>query len=225
MVGVCLWRSRGEAGRGRRGGALGGAGLGAHTGPRPPRLALRLLPRSAHPRAGATAAAAAASFSSSSWALAALEVGSGRGGEAARPAGHRRGRQGSAWRRGSHTLERGQRPGARGAGERAPPTPWRAPPTPPARPPLPAARARLHTHLLPSAAAALRSGRSAAPRAPLTGRRGKPGAPRRDALGRLRGIPWALLLSAARFSPRPPHTPLTLARSSTRGTGARRDRS
>lgn len=187
MVGVCLWRSRGEAGRGRRGGALGGAGLGAHTGPRPPRLALRLLPRSAHPRVGATAAAA--SFSSSCWALAALEVGGGRGGGAARPAGHRRGRPGSAWRRGSCTLELGERPGDRGAGGRAPPTPWRALPTPPARPPLPAARARLHTHLLPSAAAALRSGRV----------RGPAGAADR-ATGKARGAPPGCARAASRDS-------------------------
>ncbi|XP_070337060.1 POLG alternative reading frame-like [Equus asinus] len=50
---------------------------GAHTRPRPPRLALRLLPRSAHPRAGATAASA--SSSASSRALAALRWAAGRG--------------------------------------------------------------------------------------------------------------------------------------------------
>lgn len=63
-------------------------------------------------------------------------------------------------------------------------------------------------------------GGSPAPRAPRPGRRGKPGAPRRDALGRLRGIPRALLLQAAQLSPARPYTPLTLACRSTR---ARRD--
>lgn len=76
MVGVCLWRSgeRGWAPEARR--DARGRRPGAHTRPRPPLLALRLLPRSAHPRAGA---ATASSSSSSSRALAAPEVGGGPG--------------------------------------------------------------------------------------------------------------------------------------------------
>lgn len=193
MVGVCLWRSRGEAGRGRRGGALGGAGSGAHTRPRPPRLALRLLPRSAHPRFGGAVAA----FFSSSWALAALEVGGGPGGGAARLAGHLRGRPGSAWRPGSCALERGQNPGAQGAagareGGHRPHLVGHRPP-PPARPPLPEAGAQLHTHLLSSSAPAPQE---------QGGVPGPTGAAPREA-GKARGTPAGCSRAAPRDSPGP----------------------
>lgn len=82
----------------------------------------------------------------------------GRGGGAARLAGHLRGRPGSAWRPGSCALERGQNPGAQGAagareGGHRPHLVGHRPP-PPARPPLPEAGAQLHTHLLSSSAPA-----------------------------------------------------------------------
>lgn len=221
MVGVCLWRSRGEAGRGRRGGALGGAGSGAHTRPRPPRLALRLLPRSAHPRFGGAVAA----FSSSSWALAALEVGGGPGrrGSAAGRAPPGTPRLGLAAR--ELCARAGTEPGCpgrgRGAGGRAPPTPRRAPPTSSRAPAAPGGGSPApHPPAFLLGSRSSGAGGSPAPRAPRPGRRGKPGAPRRDALGRLRGIPRALLLQAAQLSPARPYTPLTLACCSTR---ARRD--
>lgn len=109
----------------------------------------------------------------------------------------------------------------RGKGGRAPPTPRRAPPTSSRAPAAPGGGSPApHPPAFLLGSRSSGAGGSPAPRAPRPGRRGKPGAPRRDALGRLRGIPRALLLQAAQLSPARPYTPLTLACRSTR---ARRD--
>lgn len=126
-----------------------------------------------------------------------------------------------ARRRRSGALERGQLPGVQGAapGRRREGTAHTSAgashtPRAPAAPGCP--------RRAPHPPASLRGSGSAEPEGPRPRRRRargggeSPGRPGRDALGGFAGFPGPLF-SAAELSPRPPHTPLTLARCSTRG--------
>lgn len=213
MVGVCLWRSpkRGWAREARRGAR--GRRPGAHPRPPPPHLALRLLPRSAHPpgRSGRRL-------------LLLLGSGGSRGELRAQVAGLRgrldtardaKARPGSAgavrW-----TGDSASEPGARPA--RAPPTPRRRHPL------LPRARRSRSPGPTPHPPAFPAALPLAVLEGPQPARPGKPGTPRRDALRRLRGIPGALLLPAV-GSPAPAPARPDPGPAARLGNWARRDRS
>lgn len=170
LVGVCPWRSRGEAGAGGEAGRSGAPARRAHppaaTPPRaPPPPALR----------------APAGWSGRLLLLLLLLLPGARGSQGGRrgcaAGGHRRGRPGSAWRRGRCALDRGQRPGAQGAAGAGAAHTSAAPPAPPARPPLPAAPAGSTPTCFPAWLSLRGAGGSAAPWAPRTHRRESSGRP------------------------------------------------